>query len=139
MMIVLQIVAIVACCKIVGDKVQERGRRALGYQVMFASLWIIGEAVGAGLTWAIGGRAGNEILLGSLFGAAWGAAIATKIVSMVADVNQPSDYSLHAPGYAPNVSPNAEPLDPANRYASPLPVKPIESPLLPSDSGETRS
>jgi hypothetical protein len=136
MMIILEIVAVVACCKIVGDKVHERGRRALGYQVMFASLWIGGEAAGALLTWTIGGHARNEILLGSLFGAAWGAAIGAKIVSMVSDVNQASDFRLHDPGYAPNVSPSVEPLGLANPYASPA-ANLVESPSLSNDSGKT--
>jgi hypothetical protein len=87
----LKIIALLGACKILGDKVRERGRRALGFQVMLVVLCVVGDFVGVILSMWSGVRDVVQLTFWGLFGASWGAAIGFKIVLMLSDVNQTID------------------------------------------------
>jgi hypothetical protein len=118
--ITLEIIAILGGAKILGDKARERGRQPLRYQVMFVLLCIVGQLGGGFAAWIIGANTVSQIYLGALFGAAWGAAIALKIVLMLPDIGRPTENHSHVPNYAPNLPPSDEPADSDNPYSSPL-------------------
>jgi hypothetical protein len=113
----LEIIAIVACCKSLGEKVRKRGRSAIGYQLLFVVLWIGGEFTGAFLAAAAGAR-GMSVYLGAILGAATGAAIGFLIVANLSSLT-PINYGRDALAFAPNPPPADEPIDASNPYASP--------------------
>jgi hypothetical protein len=114
---VLEIIAIIACCKSLGEKVRKRGRKGIGYQLLFVLLWLGGEFAGAFLA-AAGGARGMSVYLGAILGAATGAAIGFLIVANLSDLS-PIHYGGAPLAFAPNLPPADEPIDHSNPYASP--------------------
>jgi hypothetical protein len=129
----LEIIAVIGCCKIIGEKVRKRGRTAIGYQLMFVLLWFGGEFSGAFLAAASGARETIAVYVGGLMGAATGAGIGFLIVSMLSDISIPINYSSQRFGYAPNLPPSDEFINPANPYASPHTSGPAAPPLSRND------
>jgi hypothetical protein len=115
----LEIIALLGGCKLLGDKVRERGRRALEFQVMLVALCFVGDFVGVFVAMTSGVRDVIQLTIWGLFGASWGAAITFKIVMMLPDLTQTIDYTSREFEYAPNLESPAEPADPSNPYASP--------------------
>lgn len=113
----LEIIALLGACKILGDKVRERGRRALGFQVMLVVLCVVGDFVGVFLAMWSGVRDVVQLTFWGLFGASWGAAISFKIVLMLSDVNQTIDYTIKEFDYAPNLPVSPDLADTSNPYA----------------------
>ncbi len=114
-----EIIALLAGCKIIGDKVRERGRKALGFQVMLVACCVVFDFAGVILAWKGGVRELGPITFWGLFGASWGAAISLKIVSMLPDLSRPLDFTTQEFDYAPNLPASEETIDPSNPYASP--------------------
>jgi len=108
---VLDIIAIIGACVILGKMLKERGQRPLGFLVMFAALCVAGEFAGAYIAKRLGAKTSTEIQLAALFGAAWGAAIGLKIILMLPDLSQPATADIDRPDYAPNLPSSSAPSD----------------------------
>jgi hypothetical protein len=134
----LEIFAIIGCCKILGAKVRKLGRKAVGYQLMFVLLWFGGEFLGAFLAAASGAREMVAVYVGGLIGAAAGAGLGFLIVSILSDIRQEINYSSQPSGYAPNLPQTDERIDRANPYASPRTNTSIEPPPKRNDSNDIR-
>lgn len=85
----LEILALVGLCRYVGRVVREKGRTAVGWQVLLVALWFFGEfaggLIGAIVTYDPGNpEAVNPVAyVFALVGAAAGAAIGTGIAKLL--------------------------------------------------------
>lgn len=117
----VEIVLIYFLCKAIGDTLAKKGRMAIGYQVLAAVLWFVGEigaAVCYGVVVAVSGGDVDSIVdinayLISLSGALAGGGIAFLIAHMVPPAADPLFDAASAYGMMPGA---AHPAAPQNPY-----------------------
>jgi hypothetical protein len=102
----VEILILYRLCSLIGYRAREKGRRAIGYQLMLILFWFVGQ-VGtillAGLAFALlsGEPFGEDLLyayLAAFLGAALGAWFAFRIV---ANLPEPGASEAHTKGQAP--------------------------------------